>query len=1231
MTLNKFLDWLDTVRPSPWSHEQKTVWVNDLEAALWSQIFLGDPALWQDRTAAGDGERPLLLAASWRRLYAAYVEAMMDFAAGEFGQYANSMTLYNGWLGELGAWYGEHYDPAGAPPRWTERVSLGHGELTGGAAAVMALPPGEAVLAAEVRITEGFDQGLTLSLGTEEEPERYLAAEDVSAPGRLRALRLSPAGTAGETVYLTLSGESAAGRAEIRLYTQRPAGKALPAPAYAPAAPAPAGRAGKSAYAFAVEAGYTGTEAEFGALLASAAALDDGAVAESTAWSSAKIAADCFVGVDYASGETVAVTPEEGADLNAVTTIPYTGSPVETLVITRSGGENLLPRAKETEITANGVTVTVDEEGVIAFSGTATAGASYLLPLTATAVIPENAYIHLGNSAAFSAVSLQLYGHSMFEVALAPANRIYAYSASPKLANAPVEKIGFWIPAGTTVDGLTVKPQVRRSGDAAGYEPGNAASWLAVPGVPVYGGSFRWSTGLLTLTHGESGPLGEAEVLSLEPQPIYAIGGQNILFSHAGVTTVGGFSPPGPVLENLALRVRALETAPEETVPAVLYAAQSLSDGEKQLARENIGAAPDGAYSGFIDDGSVTTGMTWSSRKIREDCFAELSYDSGPTVTSDPGGGVSLNAVSAIDYTAAGVTTVKLYHSDSENFLPRAVAGEWTNYGITVTVDEEGVITLNGTSTEGYNHPLTTVAPYEIPLNLYMHCGNSAVYSGACLVFPGNGGYTVSFASVNRVYPYTSLSSKLDGQTLTGIALYIPAGLTFENVTVKPQLRRSAAAADYAPCSAFQSYTAALGRTVYGGRLDWAAGRLTLTHGESGPLETEETVSLDARPIYALAGGNALFSDTGDTTVGGYIPAGPVITGLLSRVSGMETRLDGSGDYMPGYWAEHLKERLGPIREKLLAAGGSGGAFLYFTDHHLGSGESAYANAGNTRFLLDYIRAHTPIRRIFHGGDVLNTVSGQTREQALRWLWEFHDEYIAGRGVLSVLGNHECERTAYNTDGDAITAAEARAALFGPAAEETGVSGRAYYHADDAAGKLRYIVLDTESGDFRTDYDQLEWYAGALQSMEEGWTAVLLPHSWFAGAGAEEATVIDRNRRITEMAAACNGRERYGVSDMENGAVVYANGWDFTEAKGTVACLISGHVHFDHAAETDGILCISVTTDCGADLWNAAYDGETRAAGTVAEQAVEVFFVDPAARRVETVRLGYGRDRSWSY
>lgn len=187
MTARELFDWMEGMDPSPYTEEQKLLWLNDLEAALWTEVFLQPAGLWRPRTGE-ELDRPLLLPEGRRMLCAAYLRAMTDFARGERGQYADSMALYNENLALLQCWYAENYAPAVTPAVWTGWASAAY-DGTGEGRCLMVLPEGCAVLGAECVVTETGDLG-ALSLGTGAEPEAYLpAGEDPAGAGLRRSLR----------------------------------------------------------------------------------------------------------------------------------------------------------------------------------------------------------------------------------------------------------------------------------------------------------------------------------------------------------------------------------------------------------------------------------------------------------------------------------------------------------------------------------------------------------------------------------------------------------------------------------------------------------------------------------------------------------------------------------------------------------------------------------------------------------------------------------------------------------------------------------------------------------------------------------------------------------------------------------------------------------------------------------------------------------------------------------
>lgn len=324
------------------------------------------------------------------------------------------------------------------------------------------------------------------------------------------------------------------------------------------------------------------------------------------------------------------------------------------------------------------------------------------------------------------------------------------------------------------------------------------------------------------------------------------------------------------------------------------------------------------------------------------------------------------------------------------------------------------------------------------------------------------------------------------------------------------------------------------------------------------------------------------------------------------------------GDHMPDYWTEYLEGKLPAIRSMAVSGGSSADAFIYFTDHHIGT-KNYLDNANNTRHIIDFVRDHTPIHLAFHGGDIINTTSGQTYEEVMRWMWRFHDDYIRGRGVRPVLGNHEIMQ--YNTEGNHMTVEEAYSILFRDTEQTADTGQKLYYFVDNPSQKIRYIVLDSESETISGNTAQLQWFVNALASMGNGWTAVMFAHDF------SDVTAYDNpvNPIITQIAGAYNSRKNGNSGEIA---------WDFSTAVGTVACLICGHRHLDGSGVNNGILVINVTTDCGANVDNASPDnvnGANRRAGDVSEQAVELFFINTAEKTVKTIRLGYGEDREWSY
>lgn len=111
MKIKELFDYVDAVKPNAFKDEVKLVWLNEIEGAVQVQIMLLSPA---DVVEYGvdDMDSVLLVDAPHSKIYAAYIQAMIDLGNGEYDKYANSMELFNRFWNEYSAWYALFIDPA---------------------------------------------------------------------------------------------------------------------------------------------------------------------------------------------------------------------------------------------------------------------------------------------------------------------------------------------------------------------------------------------------------------------------------------------------------------------------------------------------------------------------------------------------------------------------------------------------------------------------------------------------------------------------------------------------------------------------------------------------------------------------------------------------------------------------------------------------------------------------------------------------------------------------------------------------------------------------------------------------------------------------------------------------------------------------------------------------------------------------------------------------------------
>ena len=220
------------------------------------------------------------------------------------------------------------------------------------------------------------------------------------------------------------------------------------------------------------------------------------------------------------SGEIVSCTPVKGHPMEVVSHIvpkqsgsgdpspsnirPITG--YDSITLSRTG-KNLLPYPYyDTSKTVNGLTFTVHDDGSITIKGTATANTSFRLAGNGSGVnatplpiwiVPGETYYLKPQNAMPSGARLLVYFYD-------EANQVIG-SISAQAYNSgtvPATTVKYWaiisINSGVSID-QTIYPTLNRGSTAVDFEPYKGGTFNIDLGQTVYGGTFNWKTGELTI------------------------------------------------------------------------------------------------------------------------------------------------------------------------------------------------------------------------------------------------------------------------------------------------------------------------------------------------------------------------------------------------------------------------------------------------------------------------------------------------------------------------------------------------------------------------------------------------------------------------------------------------------------------------------------------------------------------------------------------------------------
>lgn len=126
MKLSTVLVMVDEIKPNAFSASTKTVWLNEIEGLVQTEVLLVRIEEIISYDYETDVDTELLVPAPHNKIYAAYLMAQIDFANGEYKKYQNAMELFNSYFGEYQRWFAQNYRPADTHPDADEDTTPGN-------------------------------------------------------------------------------------------------------------------------------------------------------------------------------------------------------------------------------------------------------------------------------------------------------------------------------------------------------------------------------------------------------------------------------------------------------------------------------------------------------------------------------------------------------------------------------------------------------------------------------------------------------------------------------------------------------------------------------------------------------------------------------------------------------------------------------------------------------------------------------------------------------------------------------------------------------------------------------------------------------------------------------------------------------------------------------------------------------------------------------------------------
>lgn len=124
MKLEDLFTYVRDIKPHAFTEEQTTAWLNELEMRVQQEILLLSPVETISYHWPEDKNTELLLDPPHDALYSHWLEAMVDYANGEYSKYQNTRQMFNAGWNALTAAFAAAYRPAdGYAAHWARGMA----------------------------------------------------------------------------------------------------------------------------------------------------------------------------------------------------------------------------------------------------------------------------------------------------------------------------------------------------------------------------------------------------------------------------------------------------------------------------------------------------------------------------------------------------------------------------------------------------------------------------------------------------------------------------------------------------------------------------------------------------------------------------------------------------------------------------------------------------------------------------------------------------------------------------------------------------------------------------------------------------------------------------------------------------------------------------------------------------------------------------------------------------